>query len=352
MRSISFILLLVVIVCSCKKDQPQPIPIETSLGSGIVVLCEGLFQQNNATISWINSETSVVATSLFEEKTGRKLGDTGNDLKRYGSKVYIVVSTSSTIEVVDAATFAPLKQIEMLDGTVAKQPRSIAFYGSNAYVTCYDGFVDVIDTSSLNVVQRISVGSNPEGLDIANNKLYVSNSGGLNPAQMDSTLSVIDLNSHVEIQKITVGLNPGSVITDSNGDVYVISRGDYAAIPSSLVRIDSQSDVVVEEFAFEVSGVSKMNDNFICYHYDYSNGQGVISLFDPTNETVVNSNYINVTNVNALYGVQYNPVTHKIYAMDAMNFTNTGYLLEYDINGNQTASYHVGLNPSKILFYD
>ena len=196
MRLIS-LLIIVPLVYSCKKDQPEPIPIDTSLSSGLVVLCEGLFQQNNATLSWINTGTGGISNDLFEEKTGRHLGDTGNDLKKYGGKVYIVVTLSSTIEVMDATTFAPLKQIEMLNGAVAKQPRSIAFYGSKAYVTCYDGFVDVIDTSSLNVVQRIPVGSNPEGLYIANNKLYVSNSGGLNMSQMDSTVSVIDLDSHV-----------------------------------------------------------------------------------------------------------------------------------------------------------
>ena len=351
MRLIS-LLLLIPFVYSCKKDKPEPVPIEITLSSGMVVLCEGLFQQNNATLSWINTGTGDISNELFEEKAGRYLGDTGNDLKKYGGKVYIVVTLSSTIEVMDATTFAPVKQIEMLNGAVAKQPRSIAFYGSKAYVTCYDGFVDVIDTTSLSVVQRIPVGANPEGLDIANNKLYVANSGGLNTPQMDSTVSVIDLDSHIELQKITVGLNPGSVISDSYGDVYVIARGDYGAISSRLVRIDSQNDSVADEFLFEVSGISSMNEQFLTYHYNYSNGLGVVSLFDPSSETILNSNYINTSEVNTLYGVQYNPLTNKIYAMDAMNFTNTGYIHEYDINGNKITSYHVGLNPSKILFYE
>jgi hypothetical protein len=35
-----------------------------------------------------------------------------------------------------------------------------------------------------------------------------------------------------------------------------------------------------------------------------------------------------------------------------MGYTNTGYIREYDVQGNYLQSYHVGLNPSKILFYE
>ena len=44
---------------------------------------------------------------------------------------------------------------------------------------------------------------------------------------VDSTISVIDLVDYEEIKKITVGKNPGGVLTDSDGDVYVITRGNY-----------------------------------------------------------------------------------------------------------------------------
>ena len=38
--------------------------------------------------------------------------------------------------------------------------------------------------------------------------------------------------------------------------------------------------------------------------------------------------------------------------MDAMNFTNTGYVREFDVSGTYVQSFHVGLNPNKILIYD
>ena len=334
------------LVVSCKKEEPVTPSESFKLNNGILVLCEGLFQQNNASVSWIDLGQGSIDNQFFVSRTNLSLGDTGNDMQQYGGKIYIVVNVSSTIEVVSADSFTPIKQIQMFDGATAKQPRHIEFSGSNAYVTCYDGYVDVIDTASLTVTNRIAVGANPEGMTVANNKLYVANSGGLNFPNMDSTLSVIDLSLQTEIQKITVGKNPGSVISDATGDVYVIARGDYGAIPSRLIRVSSVSDTKEEEFPFEVSSIASMNNNFLI------SANNTISLFDPNTEQMISSNFVNLSDVVTMYNVVYHSATDKIYIMDAMNYTNTGYLRKYSSAGAYISSYHVGLNPSKVLFYD
>lgn len=349
MRLISFAF-IVLLVVACKKDQPEDTVIEDTLDNGMIVLCEGLFQYNNASVSWVDFENGSVANNLFVSKTGRQLGDTGNDMKQYGGKIYIVVNVSSSIEVMDATTFKPIHQISMIAGGTAKQPRSLAFHNGYVYVTCYDGYVDVIDTASLNITQRIQVGANPEGLSIANNKLYVANSGGLNFPQPDSTISVIDLNTHTEIKKITVGMNPGGVITDSQGDIYAIIRGDYAGVPSRMVRINTQTDVLAETFPFDASGLYPMNDQFLLSFYNYSTDESSIGLFDPMTEALVSSNYISTAGITTLYGMKYNPSKNTIFILDGMNYTNTGYVREYSTTGVELKNYHVGLNPSKIIF--
>lgn len=349
MRLIS-VLFIGLLVFSCKKEKLDETPISENLEYGMIVLCEGLFQHNNASVSWVNFENGLVRTDLFSSKSGRQLGDTGNDMQQYGGKIYIVVNVSSMLEVVDAATFKPIQQIPMLNNGVSKQPRQLAFYENHIYVSCYDGFVDVYDTTSLNLVQRIQVGSNPEGLSISNNKLYVSNSGGLNFPNPDSTVSVIDLNSHIEIKKITVGMNPGSVATDAQGDVYVIIRGDYGSVPSRMVRIDAINDELAEVFPFDASGIYPMNNQFLISFYNYSNETSSIGLFDPNSETLIDANYIGTAGITTLYGMKYHPGKNTIFVLDAMNYTNSGYVREYSLSGVQLNSYHVGLNPSKIIF--
>ena len=190
MRLISLCILLVVFV-ACKKKTNNINPDVSELKHGLLVLNEGLFNLNNASLSWIDLNTNSVSEDFFQQKTGRKLGDTGNDLQRYGGKIYVLVNVSSTIEVLDAKTGQSLKQIVMQENGTAKQPRNIAFYENKVFVSCFDGYVDVIDTTTFNIEKRIKVGSNPENMVVNNHRLYVSNSGGLIPS-LDSTISVID----------------------------------------------------------------------------------------------------------------------------------------------------------------
>jgi len=345
------ILLLLAFFTSCKKDVIEP-TVPTTLSAGFLVLNEGLFQQNNSSLSWVDTQASSVNLDFFLSKNNRLLGDTGNDMQVYGGKIYVVVNGSSTIEVLEKSTGKSIKQINMFVGNVAKSPRSIAFSGSRAFISCYDGFVDILDTVSLTIVQRIQVGSNPEGLAVSNGKLFVANSGGLNFPNVDSTLSVIDLTSYQEIQKITVGKNPGSVLVDQEGDVYVIARGNYGSNPSRMVRVNSISLTVEEQFPFDAMGISKMNSQFLISFYNYTTQSSAVRLFDPLSETLINSNFLNTADIQTLYGVYYNSFNDKIYCLDAMNYTNTGYVRKYSSQGVYETSYHVGLNPSKIIFYE
>ena len=81
-------LLLVLIGCKPKKNTPI-VPDSTSLKNGMMVLCEGLFQQNNSAISWVDFSTGISDDLFFTNKTNRLLGDTGNDIQTYGGKIYV-----------------------------------------------------------------------------------------------------------------------------------------------------------------------------------------------------------------------------------------------------------------------
>lgn len=350
MRLISSLIFCTLVLFSCKKEEPEiPTPVD-AFSNGLLILNEGLFQQNNSTLSWVDLATDVVNNSIFEQKTSRQLGDTGNDIARYGNKIYIVVNVSSTVEVLDALSGAPLTQIQMSEGGVPKQPRSIAFAHGKAFVTCYDGFVDVIDTINFTVLQRIQVGANPEQILFTNEKLYVTNSGGLNYPNVDSTVSVIDPTSFIEITKITIGNNPGGLEVDHLGNLYAIARGNYSSIPSRMVRINTGSNTVENTYSFNASGITRMNDHLLIHSITNSNSS--ILLFNPLTETIENPNFINVSGITTLYGIQYDPTRHQIYCFDAMNYTNSGYVRLFSASGNYLRSIHVGLNPSKALIYD
>ena len=335
---------------SCKKKHPDETTTPDKLQNGILVLNEGLFNLNNSSLSWINLSASTVDDNFFEEKTGRGLGDTGNDLQRYGNKLYIVVNVSSTLEILDATTGQSLHQASMISGSTPQQPRSIAFWQNKALVSCYDGFVSVFDTATYALVTRIQVGSNPEGLAVSNNKLFVANSGGLNTI-MDSTVSVVDLTTMQETGRINVGLNPGGVCVDNQGDVYVVTRGNYANIPSRMHKIDPNT-LAVTDFGFDAGGMTLMNNNLLISYFDFGSQSSSIGLFNTITETLTSSGYLSTAGIQTLYGVHYSPATNRIYLCDAKGYTETGSVLIYSANGTFLSSFNAGLNPSELVIYE
>ncbi len=344
MRLISLWILLFFVV-GCKKKTTTINSDVSELKHGLLVLNEGLFNLNNASLSWVDLNTNTVSEDFFLSKTGRKLGDTGNDLQRYGNKLYVLVNVSSTLEVLDANTGNPIKQISMQFNGKAKQPRNIVFQEGKAYISCFDGYVDVLDTSTLQIQKRIKVGDNPEHMLVLKDRLYVSNSGGLN-ASLDSTLSVIDFNSNLEISKIVVGKNPGKIVAQNDSVLYVHVRGNYFSIPSSLKKIHLGSSVIQSIFANNIIGIEKIEDQLILFSSD------AISLFGMQTNAIVNASFISLTNIKTVYRIQYIETLKQIFVFDANYYTNSGFIHCFSNTGEFIQKFHVGLNPNSLIYYE
>jgi hypothetical protein len=342
---LSFLVLLFVVACKKKEEVICP-PSDASLAGKWLILNEGLFQHNNSSLSLLDPVSGSVNATFFEQQVGRPLGDTGNDMKRYGGKIYIVVNVSSSIEVLDAKTGKSVKQILMQSNSQAKQPRYIDFYNGKAFISCYDGFVDVLDTASLTITNRIQVGSNPDHLRVAGNKLYVSNSGGLNFPNVDSTVSVVSLSTFSEIKKITVGKNPGSIALGGNGDVYVISRGDFGATPSRMHRIETAGDTKSEDYTFEADQLTEMNGDLLVFE---ATGQASVRLFSVSGNATQNGDFLSLNDLVTPYKVYFEPSANQIVVLDANSYVNSGFVNFFDDNGVFLKKYHVGLVPSAVL---
>jgi YVTN family beta-propeller protein len=349
MRSISALLITTLFVAACKKDSKIPEYADNPIKNGLLVLNEGLFQQNNSSISWVNLDVEKVQPDVFMDKNGRLLGDVGNDFLLYGGKLYVVVNNSNSIEVLDRATLKSVKQISMFDGFKGKQPRNLAHFDGLVYVTCFDGYVDVLDTATLTITKRIKVGHNPEDIVSSSGRLFVSNSGGLNYPDVDSTVSVIDIKTKSEIARITVGKNPGPMEVDSEGNIYVIARGNYSSIPSRLHRIHPVN-LTLNSYPFDASGVTRVNHDLLIHAYSYSNQTKSLKLFSVATQTLSANNFLNVNAFQTIYSVNYCDQTKKLYITDAMDYTTTGYVRQFSVEGVFEKSYHVGLNPSKVLY--
>ena len=347
--------------CDDMEDKPVTSTVEgqiTETGTAeIYILSEGLFNLNNSSLTRYSFRTHQLKTNYFSTINKRGLGDTANDIALYGNKLYIVVNVSSTLEVVDFTTGQSIKQIPMrTENGSSRQPRHIAFHKDKAYVCSFDGTVARIDTTSLEIEATVKAGRNPESLCVQNEKLYVSNSGGLDYSEgigVDNTVSVIDLASFTEIKKITVGPNPGCILPDSENFVYVathgknIVEGDY-----HLVKINSHTDEVERVFDEKVMNFAIQGNVGYLYNYNYQTEDASIKMFNlQTGETIREHFITDGTQIHTPYGIHINPYSGNIYITEAYSYTVTGDVLCFNQNGQlQFRLNRIGLNPNTVVF--
>jgi len=337
--------------CDSKSDSPQ---IDPAISTGVYVLNEGSYKNNNASLTYYDLTTSTATGDVFTAKNNRGLGDTGQDILKYGSKVYIAVSNSSLIEVLDAATGVSKKTIPMLNtSALPSSPRSLAAYNGKVYITLFDGHVAQLDTTSLLIEKTISVGSNPEGIAVANNKLYVVNSGGLG-AVKDSTISVIDPVSFTVSGTIKVVINPVIIKADMYGDLYVISFGNYTTIPYTLQRIDGSTGKVSVITGQKPYNMTIDGDIAYLYSYDYDANWNptnkTYTTYNVKNEQVVNAAFISTSAIaNNPYSIDVNPITKDIYIGES-DYINTGKMNVFGQDGTLKFSFATGVNPRKTIF--
>ncbi|MCX6309508.1 MAG: YncE family protein [Bacteroidia bacterium] len=332
-----------------------PDPNNHVSGTGaLYILCDGNYSLNNSTLGVYDFSKKTFTSNFFQAKNGRKLGDTGNDLQRSGSKLYVVVNGSSQVEVLDARTGISLKQISLFNGTTARQPRSIAFWEDKVYVCSFDGTVARIDTASLEIEAFINVGRNPDGITASNNKLYVSNSGGLDYGSTlgyDHTVSVISTETFTETKRIEVGLNPGRIKADNYGYVYVSVRGDYKEASGNWVCIDTQSDAVVATYDFQVTNFDLCGEKAYFYSYDESSKESTIGVFNLQTKLVQTTAFIqDGTQLKTPYGITADPQSGAVFITDAGDYVSSGDVFCFSEAG--ILSYklsNVGINPNMVL---
>ena len=227
MRNLLLILIsvcLVAAISACREDElvvpteyeiiPDTPAPDTKV-RGFYLLNEGNMGSNKCTLDYFDYFTGLYSRNLYAEKNPnviKELGDVGNDIGIYGSKLYVVVNCSHKVEVLDARSGVRIGQIDI------PNCRYVRFHRGKAYVSSYVGPVLIdpdapkgavyrVDTLSLEVTGRVTVGYQPEEMEILDDYMYVANSGGYRAPNYDNTVSVIQLIDFKQVQQIPVDIN-------------------------------------------------------------------------------------------------------------------------------------------------
>ena len=349
-------LILLLNLSACREDEriflsdsvQVTLPVVGTRIKGFYQLNEGNMGMNRASLDYFDYTTGYYTRDIFSERNPdivKELGDVGNDIQVYGQKVYAVINVSNLIVVFDVRTAHRIKEIEV------PNCRYLAFYKDKAYVSSYAGpvqidpnaevgFVAEIDTASLEVTRKVSVGYQPEEMVVYDGKLYVANSGGYRVPNYDRTVSVVDLKTLNDTKKIDVGINLHRMAIDKRGDIYVSSRGDYRNVPPNLYVIDSKIDAVKSCLDIPVGGMWMSGDSLYYYSVAYAavsgNNKVTYGILDTRTKKQITDRIITDGTDKEImipYGIAVNPETKEILMSDAQNYVVTGFVYCFSPEG-------------------
>jgi YVTN family beta-propeller protein len=340
-----FILLLFL---SCKKDPSsavEDLPPQKVL-HGVFILNEGNFGKINASISYFDPRTDEMYNRVYKTANDRDLGSIAQSMVFLDSLALIVLNGSDKIEVINAGTFKTIRTIDLPAGS---SPRYISLLGKEkAYITnLYTNTCSVIDLRNWHIIKHISVGANPEGVAIADGKVYVANSG----FGSGNTVSVIATDVDNVIHTIVVADNPISVQAVKDR-VYVLCSGSYGSdfispdddTPGAIFCIDSRSNTVVDSVLIEGHpsklALSENNRGFFI-------GSSGIMCFNT--ETLIIEAEALITGF--YYGLGCDLVSKNIYLLDAKDFMQQGQLIIHDDQGSKLSEKAAGIIPGTVGFY-
>ena len=337
-----------------EEEEEDTPPESVTTIAGFYLLNEGNMNMNKASLDYFDYTTGKYRRNVYGEANPDAtlgLGDVGNDIGIYGSKLYTVINASNKLEIMDVATTKRLGVIEI------KNCRYITFANGKAYVSAYDGeisigqnspngFVAEIDTTLLTINRRVEVGRQPEELAVVEGKLYVANSGGYSPPNYETTVSVVDINSFEVINSIEVAPNLHRLKATQSGDLYVSSRGDYYQIPSQLFVIDTKKDKVKNSFDIPTNNLTIVGDTAYivgsAFSYETFEWEIDYRMIDIKKEELLEGSFLpeSVSNeIEMPYGLAVDPLSKDIYITDARDYVSPGTL--YCIDQNKAVKFTV-----------
>ncbi|MCC8197481.1 MAG: hypothetical protein LIP06_02615 [Tannerellaceae bacterium] len=346
---------------SCSDDEngpgtPDPVN-PTGEVKGFYILNGGDYGANNASISFFDEEGKLANSDIYSTANGTGLGDSGQQMILYGTKLYVTVTNSNRLVVLDLDGNL-LQKIEPLEDGQPMHPRCMATHDGKVYISYYYGHaVAVMDTTSLSVSRVTEVGRYPEQLVVADGKLYVANSGGLDNGNYGTTLSVVDLET-LEVEKeIEVLINPTEVTADSRNNIYVISMGNYGDIKNTLQRIDAETGEV--DIIANATKMTLVNDELYTIYAQYGEPEMLFKKYDTQSFDPETKELDVVTFLSPAPDFVYptlfavHPSTGQIYIGDAV-YGETGSLYIYSSAGAQIGEVidTAGPSPASICFLD
>ncbi len=354
--SLSFALLVatILILQTACKPADDTLAVD-SYAKGVYITNEGKFPNGTGDVSFYNRNIGGITTDIYAKgNSGAAAGNIVQSMTYLNrDTAFVVVNNANKILMVNPRTF------QVFDSIKCSYPRYVHIINATrGYVTSWlpgskvTDSVFVLNFKTKTFLKAIPIqGVGPDEILDYGYKHYVVNNGGFDYVKGDSTVTVIDgSNVYADsvLTKIKVGPAPNSIVSDANGDIWVLCSNYYGGGSGKLVQI--KNDVVVAQYAVP-NGASNLTTDATENNLYFLVGNQIYTknlLNFSTNPPQI---FMSQSYFVALYGLAFDPTSGYMYCTDAKDFASRGSLYIFNA-GTKTLidSVKVGVAPSNFYF--
>ena len=329
----------------------NPTPEEETASFDAWLLNEGTWGGNNASLSALNTTTPELFSHYFTQINGRGIGDLAQDALLYGGKMYVTVSESNSIEVLDPRTGKSIQQIDVDN----RYPRYLTCYDGKIYVSCYTPHsIICIDTNTLAIERsyQLTDRMQPEQICVAGDKLYVTCSYQTDETGAfvyDNQLVAIDLNTFSNSQLIEIGYNANRIKKVDDHTLCISFQGDYADNPAGSLLYDCNTQSLTP-LEVALTNFDVFQGRIYGYNTQYDATWNAVNRFyciDPALGTT--TQILSDIVLDNAYGISINPHNGDLYVCDGPYGSN-GDLYCFSASGDQKFKLSADVYPSKVVF--
>jgi len=355
----SFLLFSMLIFSACNETElPDPFPSEEIEGCYVVNF--GSFGQGGASISKYDYNTGEMYNFFYQlQNSGNELLSNIQYASSYNDSVFLIGNATDQI-----ITVNPFIE-QSLNGITEdiENPRFFVADGDYLYISCLganpdwaimpDSYVAKYNIITRKVETKIMIPGGPEGLEIANGKLYAA-------LNYKNSIVVVDLNSE-EISEIATPAVSSYFLKDDDDNLYFTQLSTYSnfSAETGLGFINTTTDQTetyyyLENVSTSYGSILQANSDFskiyvITSAYDENwNLTGAVAEFNVSNQTFNTENLI--SDISGISGLAVNPEDDDIYVFSAHSTTGAGMMQIYSETGEYKKEYEVGAFPVGAFF--
>lgn len=329
--------------------------------AGFYLLNEGNMGANKCTLDYYDYATGTYQRNVYAQNNPEvvlDLGDAGNHMAIYRDRLFIVVTGSHKVEVLDARTARRIGQVNI------SSPRCIAFAGDKAFVTSSvgsdDGKGSVVrfDIATLAVDGTALAGLNPEGIVEHKGMLYVANSYNYGIGAFDDKVSVIDP-ATMKTEYMAQGrVNMRSLLFDSYDNLWAISSGNYAEHEPGLNCMEKRDGKYADAGTVLLSASSmtiykdKIYTVGVAYDANWNSTPDYYGIRTaPSFREISAGAFVwDGATLQTPYYIAVNPSIGEFYITDARNYTSSGAVYAFGADRQLRWKATTGDIPAAIAF--